>query len=290
MKILSENTIIGYESQLNFFNRLIDQKNFPSCLLLTGPSMTGKATMAEYLAKKILQVENARAHPDFIWQSPGEEDALRPSIFRLLKRIHERPVLSEYLVVFLERIDEFSREASPLLLKALEDAPSYVKFILTANRAQSVLPTVRSRALIKNIPPLTTRGLMELLKKNGITEKEAEEISLLSGGRIGLAINLLNDTELKKFYSGWLVKLLNLKNITLADRSSLADEIDKEGKAEEIIDLMQAFLRNFISEKEGDNKNIIDLQQVLRRSREASAMLKSNVPARLALEYIFFIG
>ncbi len=265
--------------------------------------MIGKKTILEHVAKSLLcknrnacgNCDSCRSsllsHPDIISQGPSDSESSRAGIQYLLKRIHEKPLLSGTLVVFLENVDEYSWETVPLLLKALEDAPPYVHFLVTATRLESVLPTVRSRSQTRALSPLTTARLGALLLKKGYEKKDVDKVLDLAGGRPGLAIRLIEDEQLFNQYSEWHTKISGLGKMTIGQRSSLADDLDKQGLTSEFLDFFQGMLRDRIALMTGNHvQKMKELLGVLRRSREAGAMLKSNVPPRLALEYVFFIS
>jgi len=146
---------------------------------------------------------------------------------------------------------------------------------------------------VKQVSPLSTVDLQRELvalsqgKSSMASTGNNDTISrvaLLSGGRPGLAMRLMADEQLFQHYDQWYGKLFLLSDMTIGERSAFADEIDKQGSALEIIILLQNIMREKIVAS-GAGRNITT---ALRRSRESVAMIKANVPARLALEYLFF--
>jgi nucleoside-triphosphatase THEP1 len=303
--------IIGHADLIDFFNRIVVAGNFPSAVLLAGPPMVGKTTIAEQIARRLL-CENSNncgqcvsclmrldLHSDVLQyempqkDSDADETSQRKVLSSLLQRVYQRPVVGKYLVVILKQVDEYNVFTSQVLLKFLEDSPAYVKFIITAGSMDSVLPTIRSRSLVKQVSPLSTQNLKDeliALSRNGSSMASANNddtisrVALLSGGRPGLAMRLMADEQLFQRYDQWYGKLFLLSRMTIGERSAFADEIDKQGAAFEIIILLQNIMRENIIASDGEKV----MTTALRRSRESAAMIKANVPARLALEYLFF--
>lgn len=303
--------IIGHADIIDFFNRIIVADNFPSAVLMAGPPMVGKTTIAEQVARRLLCANNNNcgqcascltqldSHSDVLQyelpQKDGdtEETSQRKVLSSLLQRVYQRPVIGKYLVVILKQVDEYNIFTSQVLLKFLEDSPAYAKFIITASSIDAVLPTIRSRSLLKQVYPLSVKNLKDeliVLSRNdpsmasGNNDDTISRVALLSGGRPGLAMRLMADEQLFQRYNQWYDKLFLLSRMTIGERSAFADEIDKQGAALEIIILLQNIMREKIIASDGEK----NMTTTLRRSRETALMIKANVPARLALEYLFF--
>lgn len=303
--------IIGHADLIDFFNRIVVAENFPSAVLLAGPPMVGKTVIAEQIARKLLCENKSHcglcasclmrldSHPDVLqYESPqkdseADETSQRKVLSALLQRVYQRPAVGKYLVIILKQVDEYNVFTSQVILKFLEDSPTYAKFIITAGSMDAVLPTIRSRSLVKQVFPLSSHGLrgeLMALSLNGTSivssnnNDTISRVATLSGGRPGLAMRLMADEQLFQRYDQWYKKLFLLSQMTIGERSAFADEIDKQGAVSEIIVLLQSIMREKIVTSDGV-KNIIT---ALRRSRESVVMMKANIPARLALEYLFF--
>jgi len=322
---LNEKIIIGNAKLVNFLSGLASTDKLPTALLLTGPVMVGKTTILENLAKHIVCDKGESCgicpgcvigldnHPDVLRQAPSEEESLRKGISTLLKRIYEKPVMAKKLIVFLENIDQFSWAAAPLLLKVLEDAPSFVTFFLTAENLESVLPTIRSRCLVRQVAPVSAVELKTQLRNQPATIDKNEKISSeigsqiprddvdlieqivpLSGGRPGLAKRLLESADLREKYLLWHRTLEKMQTLTIGERSQFAETIEKADEGKDVLNLLQSLLRerafNAPNEKTNQKEKLKNVLTTIRRSREALAMLKANIPQRLALEYVFFIN
>lgn len=311
--IAQETPIIGNAALVEFLNKLVTSDKLPTALLLTGPAMVGKTTILEHVARKIVCREGnvcgncpgcaigVANHPDVLRLGASEEETLRKGISHLLKRIHEKPVLGKKLIVFLENIDEFSWAATPLLLKALEDAPTFVVFFLTAEKMDAVLPTIRSRCLVRNVVPISALELKEKVASIAIAGGSqtavndvdlTNKIVMLAGGRPGLAIRLFEDAAIREKYELWQKTLSNMENLTVGERSMFAEAIDKAGEGREVINLLQSLLRERVAQTANNGRlpagNFKNFLGTIRRSREAVAMFRANVPPRLVLEYVFF--
>lgn len=316
---IKNDEIIGNAGLVSFVKDLVDFGNLPTAILLAGPPMIGKTKILESVAIRIL-CENGSGcgscmscklgtinHPDVLRQVSGEEESLRKGISALVKRLNQSPVISKNTVVFLENIDVFSREAAPLLLKALEDSPSFVKFFLTASSLDVVLPTIRSRCMIRQVFPLERKDLQKIIFSEVVEKTDSgsdsqtgandvdlnKRITNVSGGRPGLMIRLIGDAVMRDKYFGWYDFIRKMPLSTTGEKSMFASEIEKSDNARELLSLYQYLLREEVKALSCGGEKVVDwpLKSVvhgLKKSREAVAMIKANVPQRLVLEYVIF--
>ena len=110
-----------------------------------------------------------------------------------------------------------------LILKLLEEPPQQTLFLLVTHQLSNVLPTVRSRARVEKMRPLTISQLRELCFKFMENEEISPEILKLANGSFGKIANL-------KASGGDVIyeELLNAltdKNSTASDMMDVATKI-----------------------------------------------------------------
>ncbi|MGI8922900.1 MAG: hypothetical protein ACR2HJ_02475 [Fimbriimonadales bacterium] len=114
--------------------------------------------------------------------------------------IQAPPVVARTKVVLIERAERFNADAANALLKMLEEPPEWARFILTADAASRIIPTIRSRCLL--VPC-------------DFAEAELGFLSTISGGAAELAAKL-SQLRLAPFleqFEGWLSALPGRKRI-----------------------------------------------------------------------------
>jgi len=150
--------------------------------LLTGAPPAELESLGRGLAANLLDAE-LEGHPDFFILRP-ESKSRRVSIAQVrqlehsLSRRPHRAALKVALILEAERMCLPPAEAANAFLKTLEEPPDHSLLILTSDRPEQLLPTVRSRCLtfpiLPNQNPVPIPGLEELTKQwNQPTEANA---------------------------------------------------------------------------------------------------------------------
>ena len=88
-------------------------------------------------------------HPDILVTAPSEASAqgkiLVPQIREITGDLHILPNEANHKVYLVEQADAMNPEAQNAFLKALEEPPPFVTFLLLAENPAALFPTVRSR-------------------------------------------------------------------------------------------------------------------------------------------------
>ena len=140
--------------------------------LLTGAPPAELESLGKGLAANLLDAD-LEGHPDFFVLRP-ESKSRRVSIAQvrslehsLSRRTHKAP-LKVALILEAERMCLPPAEAANAFLKTLEEPPDHSLLILTSDRPEQLLPTVRSRCLtfpiLPDKHPAPIEGIEELTR------------------------------------------------------------------------------------------------------------------------------
>ncbi len=143
--------------------------------LLTGAPPAELEKLGRGLAANLLDAD-PEGHPDFFLLRP-ESKSRRVSIAQvrqlehaLSRRPHRAP-LKVALILEAERMCIPPAEAANAFLKTLEEPPDHSLLLLTSDRPEALLPTVRSRCLtfpvIPGLNPESIPGIEELVSEWG---------------------------------------------------------------------------------------------------------------------------
>jgi len=177
--------------------------------LFVGPSGVGKQMTALHFATDVVSEGDARiaariasgAHPDVRVFGPREEgkrniqvEVLRSEILPLAQFA---PFEAKSTFFIFPQADvsfpDFQPEAANALLKTLEEPRPNVHFILTSERPDSLLPTIRSRCQRIRFGRLPDEVLRDILRSAGIAQESIGPAVALSSGRADVALALGQD-------------------------------------------------------------------------------------------------
>ena len=196
-------------------------KKLSHAYLLTGPEGIGKKTLAMDFAARILcegetkpcgtckhcSMLAAGSHPDFITVN-REKDRANVSI-RLIREmiddVYIKPLLASYKIILIPEADKMEFPAQNALLKVFEEPPSYCVILLVAKNEQSLLPTVRSRAVTVQVPHISeaviAQKICELFPEY---REDASFLAAFSGGIPGRALSMCENEAFWSFaVNGW---------------------------------------------------------------------------------------
>jgi DNA polymerase-3 subunit delta' len=159
-------------------------------LLIMGADGVGQEHLAREMVKGLMcesdqaaacgnchscQLMRAETHPDFRILD-GEASSIKVDQVRLLvKQINQKPQVGQNRVVLITHAQAMNINAANAVLKALEEPAPRTYFILTSSQSTSLLPTIRSRCLLVNIPTPSIDDVKTWL----IDQPEGEELSKL---------------------------------------------------------------------------------------------------------------
>jgi DNA polymerase III subunit delta' len=184
------------------------------------------------------QIERAQHIDLSIAQSERPGATLKVEQIRELQRtLSLSPYEAAYRVALLLRFQEANANAQNALLKTLEEAPTRVVLFLTADSAESLLPTIASRCEILRLRPLSAAHLESVLRKRGLESGAAHLVAHVSGGRMGQALRLHEDPALLEKRTALAEDMFTLLVVSRRKRFAYAEKLAKEKDS-----LREAFL------------------------------------------------
>ncbi len=189
----------------------VRQGRFPHACILQGAKGSGKGLLALALARA-LQCETGQGvscgtcvscrtiesgnHPDVFWVEPTKTKVLGVEDIRqqVVQEVSIKPYSGRYKIFVLPEADQMTPAAQNAFLKTLEEPPAYGVFLLLAEQAASLLPTVRSRCPVYGLKPLSQGEVASfLMEEKGVPAQQAHLLGEYAAGAIGKALQLLED-------------------------------------------------------------------------------------------------
>lgn len=153
---------------------------------------------------------------------------------------------------------------------------------LISESPERLLPTILSRVQTIKFYPVKKQEIRDYLKTQGIAEKESQEISEISLGSPGLAIDFISNHQKLAERQAILKQLNKILNSDLAYRFELAKELSAD--QDELRQTLKTWLLHFrevLLSQPSDKEVLIKLKNI----EETIFLISStNVNSRLALE------
>jgi DNA polymerase-3 subunit delta' len=216
------------------------------------------------------------------------------------------PVEADYRIIILRHFHEATPQAMDALLKTLEEPPPYVILMLTADSADTLLPTIKSRCQPLHLRPLPASTIRKTLQdKYQVDAERATLLAHLSGGRMGWAIRAVADETLLTTRTEMITMLEQAITELRVGRFALAESLSKDKPALQVaLDLWVSYWRDVLLLIHSTTTPIInrdhqhslsqialnvsadDVARVIQSIRRTATFIDENVNARLALEVL----
>ncbi|WP_075434074.1 DNA polymerase III subunit gamma/tau [Buchnera aphidicola] len=221
--------IIGHKYIIKIIKNSLDLKRIHQSWLFSGMHGVGKTTIARILAKSLNCKTGITSRPcricshcidiekgkflDFIELDAASKTKVE-DIKIILDSIQYPPIQGRFKIYLIDEIHMLSRHSFNALLKALEEPPRYIKFILATTHLNKIPDTIISRCLHINLLHISlikiSRYLKDILDQDNIHIDE-EILNAISNSAQGSIRNALNTLEL--ITSSMQEKKLKKKNI-----------------------------------------------------------------------------
>ncbi|HKX75732.1 MAG TPA: DNA polymerase III subunit [Acidimicrobiia bacterium] len=209
--------LIGHRRVIELLRR--DLATPAHAYLFTGPLGVGKSTVARGFAMLLLCPEGGEHetpcrscrrvlsgnHPDLVELEPEGRTSLGVDQARgVVSQASLVPVEAERRVFVFAQAGLMTEQAANVLLKTLEEPGPSLVFILVAESEDDFPPTVASRCRQIHMGRVPEQELVESLIGRAIAEEQARAVSLVSGGRPGVALALATRPEVAGLRAAWL--------------------------------------------------------------------------------------
>ena len=230
---MDNDTLVGHNNILKSFldaweNR--DKHPIHPVWILSGTNGIGKATLAYQIAKMVygsvgdffIIDMDRNIDKDGKPKTDGKVISVY-TIRAMIEKMQMSSMSGEWRVVLIDSVDELNTAASNAMLKLLEEPPARTIFLLIVHQLSNVLPTVRSRARVEKMTPLSISELRELCAKFIPNEDISTAMLRLANGSFGKIANLKKSGG-DEIYEE-LIEILENSNSNSADMMNVAKKI-----------------------------------------------------------------
>jgi DNA polymerase-3 subunit delta' len=192
---MDNDTLIGHMGTVkNFMTAWNNRDNYPihPVWMLTGPRGIGKATLAYKLARMVYGnvgdffiIDQSRNLDKDGKLKPDSKEISVYTVRAMIDKMQLSAMSDSWRVVLIDSLDELNKAASNAILKLLEEPPAKTLFLLVVHQLANVLPTLRSRARVEKMHPLSVTELRDLCVRFMPDADVSPEIIKLANGSFG---------------------------------------------------------------------------------------------------------
>ena len=230
---MDNDTLIGHDTTLKaFMDAWNNRDNYPlhPVWMLTGTRGIGKATLAYKIAKMVygnvgdffIIDMDRNIDKDGKIKADGKSISVY-TVRATIEKMQMSSMSGEWRVVLIDSVDELTVAAENAILKLLEEPPAKTLFLLVTHQLSAVLPTVRSRARVEKMRPLSISDLRRLCARFMPDESVDDETLRLANGSFG-RIAGIKQSGGDEIYAQ-LIDMIGRKNSTATDAMAIAKKI-----------------------------------------------------------------
>lgn len=315
--------VLGNQNSIRRIKEGAAKNALPHGFIISGEKGSGKKTLAEYIAAALLCDEGPEKgpcgkcpscvkaatfnHPDIIRVTHKKDQLLSTDEVReqLIAGIDIPPFYGPYKIYIVNDAHLLNDNGQNALLKTIEEPPEYVLIFLLADNADIFLETVRSRCIRIDMEMLE-RGVIEKeLETAGVKKENIKEYAAFSGGNLGLALSLNEESGTGRLKDEITGKLKDIKNEDALEIFRTASELDRASE-KEMLDIMLLWYRDVLITKACQNKELYfendravvkkqaealsfqAVNNVIGAIEEAGKRLKAGVDVKAVFETLMF--
>ncbi len=314
--------VIGHGHAVRRLRQGLQHGRLHHAWLITGAEGLGRATLARCFAMALnceAELPGGRPcqdcsacrrtrsgnPPDLLQVRPEDGATLRIDAIRdALRNLALKPWEGRHRVAIFHDFERALPRAQDALLKTLEEPAPGAVLILVATSVRALLPTITSRCQQLALRPLPFEDLYTALLQRGASAERATLLARLSGGRVGWALQALEDEVRLEQRQEALDLLEGCLGSDRAARFALAEKLARRPRQDlrVLLEQWQSMWRDILLQARGsqvppvnsDRKETLSLQArqlqaeevrvALVATRQLLADLRSNMQLRLALE------
>ena len=185
--------IVGQKHIIARLEKYVGEESMPN-LMFTGPAGVGKTTTALALVKSIL---GEYWRQNFLELNASDARGIETVRNNIKNFCRLKPVGAPFRIIFLDEVDNMTKDAQHALRREMEMYTKTASFILSCNYSSKIIDPIQSRCAIFRFTPIKGEQIAERLKyiceAEGFEsdDKGIESIVYFAEGDMRKAVNVL---------------------------------------------------------------------------------------------------
>lgn len=185
--------IVGQEHIVQRLENYVEEKSMPN-LMFTGPAGVGKTTTSLALAKSIL---GEYWRQNFLELNASDARGIETVRTHIKNFCRLKPVGAPFRIIFLDEVDNMTKDAQHALRREMEMYTKTASFILSCNYSSKIIDPIQSRCAIFRFAPVKGHQIIKRLEYIATQENlefdtpAIETIVYFAEGDVRKAINIL---------------------------------------------------------------------------------------------------
>lgn len=292
--------IVGNTKKIEFLKKI---NNIPHAMLFSGPELIGKKKIALEFIKSIFCKESCQncyscksidsnSFPDLNIVEPIEGNIAIEELRNFMQKLSLKSYNNGLKVGIINDAHLMKKDAQNALLKTLEEPKGGTLIILISHHPEMILKTVRSRLINMKFSLAPNKEIEDYLISLGASEEKAKEITLISSGQVGKAVNFYKDPLRVNFLKESIEDIISLTKSEMYKRFEYAKKFKEENdKIVEILEIWERFFRKEMMSKIFNNNSSLNnysfdkIKEIVKEIEKTKYLIESsNINKKMALE------
>lgn len=292
--------IVGNTKKIEFLKKI---NNIPHAMLFSGPELIGKKKIALEFIKSIFCKESCQncyscksidsnSFPDLNIVEPIEGNIAIEELRNFIQKLSLKSYNNGLKVGIINDAHLMKKDAQNALLKTLEEPKGGTLIILISHHPEMILKTVRSRLINMKFSLAPNKEIEDYLISLGASEEKAKEITLISSGQVGKAVNFYNDPLKVNFLRESIEDIISLTKSEMYKRFEYAKKFKEENeKIVEVLEIWERFFRKEMMSKIFNNSSSLNnysfdkIKEIVKEIEKTKYLIESsNINKKMALE------
>ena len=185
--------VVGQKQIISRLEKYVGNNSMPN-LMFTGPAGVGKTTTALALVKSIL---GEYWRQNFLELNASDARGIETVRNNIKNFCRLKPVGAPFRIIFLDEVDNMTKDAQHALRREMEMYTKTASFILSCNYSSKIIDPIQSRCAIFRFAPIKGEDIKDRLKficnseNISFDEKGIEAIVYFAEGDMRKAVNVL---------------------------------------------------------------------------------------------------